>query len=93
MATLTKKDSDEPLIPKRCKDCENLLLSYADGLTRPNRNLPVATCKVNYANEIDDALRGTYVPCSSVIFLNLIYKCKYDNKEGLDDTNYRGEKM
>ena len=75
---MTKKELDEPLIPKRCKDCEYLLLSYAGGLTRPNSKLPVATCKLNYANEIDDALRGTYVPCSSVIFLNPIYKCKYD---------------
>ena len=75
---MTKKELDEPLIPKRCKDCEYLLLSYAYGLTRPNSKLPVATCKLNYANEIDDALRGTYVPCSSVIFLNPIYKCKYD---------------
>lgn len=81
MATLTKEDSDKPLIPKRCRDCEYLLLSYAYGLTRPNSKLPVATCKLNYANEIDDILRGTYVLCSDVIFLNPIYKCKYDKGE------------
>lgn len=77
---LTKKDSDEPLIPERCKDCEYLLLSYASGLARSNSKLPVATCKLNYAYEIDNALRGTCVPCSSVIFLNPIYKCKYDKE-------------
>ena len=71
-------NSDEPLIPERCKDCEYLLLSYAYGLTRPGSNLPVATCKLNYANEVDKNLRGTFVLCSSVIFLNSIYKCKYD---------------
>lgn len=75
---MTKKALDEPLIPERCKDCEHLLLSYAYGLTRPNSNIPVATCKLNHTNETDDALRRTYVPCSSVIFLNPIYKCKYD---------------
>ena len=83
MATLTKKDFDELLIPKRCKDCEYLLLSYSYGLTRPNSKLPVATCKFNYANETNEALKETYVLCSSVIFLNPIYKCKYD-KERLD---------
>ena len=83
MATLTKKDLLETLIPKRCKDCEYLLLSYAYGLTRVGSNLPVATCKLNYANEVDSHLRGTFVPCSSVIFLNSIYKCKYDDKERL----------
>jgi hypothetical protein len=73
---LTKKDLDEPLIPKRCKDCEHLCISHATGLTRSGH--PVATCELNYAYEIDNALRGTYVPCSSVIFLNPLYKCKYD---------------
>jgi hypothetical protein len=81
MATLTKEDLDKPFIPKECKDCEYLLLSYASGLTRPNDKLPVATCKLNHANEIDDALRGTYVPCLDVILLNQIYyKCKYDKE-------------
>lgn len=74
---VTKKDLSKPLIPERCKDCDYLLLSRAYGLTRPGSKLPVATCKLNHANEIDNALRGTYVPCSDVIFLNTIYKCKY----------------
>lgn len=77
---MTKKDLDKLIIPKRCKDCEYLLISYASGLARSNSKLPVATCKLNHANEIDDAWRGTYVPCSSVIFLNSIYKCKYDKE-------------
>lgn len=76
METLTKKDSDEPLIPERCKDCDYLCLSYACGFIRT----PVATCTLNHANEIDDALRGTYVPCCDVIFLNQLYKCKYDKE-------------
>ena len=76
MATLTKK----PIIPERCKDCEYLCLSYAYGLTSQKDGLPVATCKLNHANEIDNALRGTYVPCCNVIFLNPIYKCKYDKE-------------
>lgn len=80
MTTLTEKNSPKPLIPERCKDCEYLLLSHSYGLTRPNSNIPVATCKLNHVNEIDNALRGTYVPCSSVIFLNPIYKCKYDKE-------------
>ena len=79
MATLAKKDSDEPLIPERCKDCEYMCISHATGLTRKH-GLPVATCKLNHANEIDNALRGTYIPCSNVIFLNPIYKCKYDKE-------------
>ena len=75
---LTKKELDEPLIPKRCKDCEYLLLSYSYSLTRPNSEFPVATCKLNYTNETDESLKEIYVPCSSVIFLNPIYKCKYN---------------
>lgn len=82
MATLTKKDKDEPLIPERCKDCEHLCISHATGLTRKSGR-PVATCKLNHANEIDNALRGTSVLCPSVIFLSPIYKCKYDDKERL----------
>ena len=82
MATLTKKDFDDPLITERCKDCEYLCISHATGLTRKNGH-PVATCKLNHARHGCDELWGTYEPCSNVIFLNPIYKCKYDNKERL----------
>ena len=79
MATLTKKDLNEPLVPERCKDCEHLCISHATGLTRKSGR-PVATCKLNHAGHECDELRGTCVPCSSVIFLNSIYKCKYDKE-------------
>ena len=79
MAILTKKDFDEPLVPERCKDCEHLRISHAMGLTRKNRH-PIATCKLNPAIHRSDKLRGTYEPCSNVIFLSAIYKCKYDKE-------------
>lgn len=72
MAALTKK----PIIPERCKDCEYLCLRYADVFRSP----PVATCKLNYANDTYNELRGTYVRCCDVIFLNQFYKCKYDKE-------------
>ena len=79
MATLTKKDLLEPLIPERCKDCEHLCISHATGLTRKSGHF-VATCRLNHANHSSDDLRGTYVPCLNVIFLSAIYKCKYDKE-------------
>jgi hypothetical protein len=82
MATLTKEDLYKPLIPERCKDCEHLCISHATGLTRKSGH-SVATCKLNHAGHGCDELRGTYEPCSNVISLNPIYKCKYDNKERL----------
>ena len=77
MVTLTNKDSYDPLIPKRCKGCEYLCISHAVGLTRKHGH-PVATCKLNPTKYESDELRGTYEPCSNVIFLSPIYKCKYD---------------
>ena len=77
MTTLTKKDFDEPLIPERCNDCEHLCISHAMGLIRKSEH-PVATCKLNHARHGGDESQGIYEPCSNVIFLNPIYKCKYD---------------
>ena len=76
---MTKKDLDEPLIPKRCKDCKYMCISQASGLIRLYGQ-PVATCKLNHVDTTYNELRGTYVPCLDVIFLNSIYKCKYDKE-------------
>lgn len=93
MATLTKEDLDKPIIPEKCKDCEYLCISQAVGLDcEYDYGCCVATCRLNHAKHRSDALRGTYVPCLNVIFLNPIYKCKYD-KERLANTNYRRKTM
>lgn len=81
MATLPKKEFDDPFTPERCKDCEHLCISHATGLTRKN-GYPVATCKLNHAGHGCDELRGTYEPCTNVISLESLYRCKYHgNKE------------
>lgn len=76
---MTKKELAETIIPDRCENCEYLCLSIASGLIRTMR-YPIATCKLNHARHGCDELRGTYEPCSNVIFLSSIYKCKYDKE-------------
>ena len=79
---MTKKDLDEPIIPKRCETCEYLCISQAVGLDREYMYGPcVATCRLNHANHSSDDLRGTYVPCLNVVYSGSIYKCKYYDKE------------
>lgn len=59
--------------PKICINCEYRIESSASGLQHLYNGV-VSTCQLNYAYEIINELRGTYVPCCKVLNNN-IYKC------------------